>query len=146
MENSGGITASNGVVIPDDVWMDANTLLITGGTYESNSVLAWDSADVTISTELHLGEYRFTQEGEVIGPDWEYRMEEVAVHLQTHHKQEGIMVDSIGGVLGVMLICIITVKVIIPRLTIGRMVKVIRDRLWRPTKRVAEEVKNEWSE
>lgn len=64
----------------------------------------------------------------------------------TKHNKEGIMINSWSGVLIVMLICIFTVKFIIPRLTLKKLVRSVRDRLWKPAKKVTKDIEREWKE
>ena len=53
---------------------------------------------------------------------------------------------SIGGIVVVMIICIITVKFIIPRLSFRYLIRKFWKWIYKPAQEATQEVKAEWDE
>ena len=60
------------------------------------------------------------------------------------NKGEIIMINSWQGILIIMVVCFITVKWIMPLFTLRRLVRFVRDLIYKPTKKVVREAEKEW--
>ena len=66
--------------------------------------------------------------------------------VQRKEADEMISLTSITGIVVVMIICIITVKFIIPRLSWRVWIRSFVRLIWKPAKKEAKTVKAEWEE
>lgn len=61
-----------------------------------------------------------------------------------HEREEGMSLTSIGGIVLVIVICLITVKFIAPRITLRNAVRWFWHLIWKPGRKAKNEVSSEW--
>ena len=129
----------------------ANVLTIDEGT-AVYPIFSIEKADGALFIDAAIGttDIEFGGDGIVKGDGWSLNLKSVSEHmamcevLKTQKEVLNMQYMTIGGTLFVVIVCIITVKWIIPRLTISNIVKGFVRLLYWPFRRFGRVVCDAW--
>lgn len=120
-------------------------------TIDADDSITWNSSLAINDLEIEAEIYMSGDNPIIAGDGWEINLRELANSYKTHtiqqqtiiiRKEETMSLTSISGILLVMVICVITVKYVIPRLSFKYFFRKFFRLIYKP----AQEAKAEWEE